>query len=78
MQWALIIIKLENFLLTFYMNCNAKKELSQHISTSRTLYVKEPHVAREPRFGHPRSIESVDLVTDVGPLNAMYVCNDMI
>jgi hypothetical protein len=38
------------------MNCNAKKELSQHISASRTLYVKEPHVAREPRFGHPCSI----------------------
>jgi hypothetical protein len=27
-----------------------QKELSQHISASRT-YVKEPHVAREPRFG---------------------------
>jgi hypothetical protein len=34
-----------------------KKELSQHISGSRTLYVKEPHVAREPRFGYPCYID---------------------
>jgi hypothetical protein len=49
-------MKLENFLFTFYMNCNAKKELSQHISVSRTLYVKQPHVASELRFGHHCSI----------------------
>ena len=41
------------------MNCNAKKELRQHISASRTLYVKEPHVAREPRFGHPYYSQSL-------------------
>jgi hypothetical protein len=37
--------------LLYELKC--KKELSQNISASRTLYVKEQHVAREPRFGHP-------------------------
>jgi hypothetical protein len=46
------------------MNCNAKKkELSQHISASRTLYVKESYVAREPRFGYPCSIHFVSQVS---------------
>jgi hypothetical protein len=37
-QWTLIIIKLENILFTFYMNCNAKRS-SANIFTRAAHYM---------------------------------------
>ena len=49
-------MKLEHFLFTFCMNCNAKRS-SANIFPLAAHYVKEPHVAREPRYGHPCYID---------------------
>jgi hypothetical protein len=52
-QWTVIIIKLENVLFTFYMNCNAKRNSANIFPRAAHYMSKSRMWLSEPRFGTP-------------------------